>query len=186
MDQKKPFINSEAISNDLILIKEKLFNICNLEMSAPFFEQESKEYEACSFKLNDLNVLYRKAKITPAKIGQFVTLWKRKNRGPIQPFDSTDPIDLFIISARKDKDFGLFIFPKSILITKEIVSYKKEGKRAFRIYPPWDITTSKQAQKTQKWQLDYFTTLSANKFSNLEIIKSYLQHKKPNSNETFF
>ena len=30
------------------------------------------------------------------------------------------------------------------------------GKRAIRVYPPWDTTISQQARKTQKWQLEYF------------------------------
>lgn len=30
------------------------------------------------------------------------------------------------------------------------------GKRAIRVYPPWDKTINQQAQKTQKWQLEYF------------------------------
>ncbi|HEU4791423.1 MAG TPA: MepB family protein [Flavobacterium sp.] len=149
-------ITPKSIPKDLILIQEILFDNCNLEITQPVIEAESSEYGACAFSLNSLNILFRTAKITPTKTGQFVTLWKRINQGPIKPFDSTDPIDLFIVSTRKDNNFGLFIFPKSILITKEIVSDEKEGKRAIRVYPPWDITTSKQAQKTQKWQLDYF------------------------------
>lgn len=162
MNIQKPWSISENIPKDLILIQEILFDICNFEISQPVLEAESSEYGACSFVLNNLNILFRSAKITPTKTGQFVTLWKRTKQGPIQPFDSTDPIDLFIISTRKDDHFGLFIFPKLILITKEIVSDKKEGKRAMRVYPPWDITTSKQAQKTQKWQLDYFIEIPQN------------------------
>jgi hypothetical protein len=32
----------------------------------------------------------------------------------------------------------------------------KEGKRGFRVYPPWDIAINKQAKQTQEWQLKYF------------------------------
>jgi hypothetical protein len=32
----------------------------------------------------------------------------------------------------------------------------KEGKRAIRVYPPWDKAENKQAIKTQAWQLLYF------------------------------
>jgi hypothetical protein len=147
----------ESIPNELFLIKEILFDGYNLKMTQPTLEPESKDYGACRFKLNDLEILFRTSKITPTKTGQFVTLWKRKEKGPIQPFDSTDSIDLFIISTRNKTLSGQFIFPMSILIEKGIISHQgKEGKRAIRVYPPWDITTSKQAQKTQKWQLDYF------------------------------
>ena len=171
MNIQKPWSISENIPKDLILIQEILFDICNFEISQPVLEAESSEYGACTFVLNNLNILFRTAKITPTKTGQFVTLWKRTKQGPIQPFDSTDPIDLFIISTRKDDHFGLFIFPKLILTTKEIVSDKKEGKRAIRVYPPWDITTSKQAQKTQKWQLDYFIKIPQNPKGDLNQVK---------------
>lgn len=174
MNTKKLFNVSEGIPKDLILIQEILFDACNFKITQPTLETESSEYGACTFTLNDLNILFRSAKITPTKTGQFVTLWKRINQGPIQPFDSADPIDLFIISTRKDNNLGLFIFPKSVLITKEIVSGNKEGKRAIRIYPPWDITTSNQAQKTQKWQLDYFIEISQNPTGDLDLTKLHL------------
>jgi hypothetical protein len=169
MNIQKPWITLEGIPKDLILIQEILFDNCNFEITQPILEAESSEYGACTFVLNNLNIRYRTAKITPTKTGQFVTLWKRINQGPIQPFNSTDPIDLFIVSTRKDNNFGLFIFPKSILITKEIVTDKKEGKRAIRVYPPWDITTSKQAQKTQKWQLDYFLEIQENNLFDIAL-----------------
>jgi len=160
MNIKNPWLNTNELPNDLNFVKELLFDKNDFECSQPIMERESAEYGACTFVLNNLNIRFRTAKITPTKTGQFVTLWKRINQGPIQPFDFKDPIDLFIISARKDNVCGLFIFPKSVLITKEIVTDNKEGKRAIRVYPPWDITTSKQAQKTQKWQLDYFLEIT--------------------------
>ncbi|OOG71487.1 MepB family protein [Flavobacterium sp. A45] len=171
MNTQKPWTASEGLPEDLILIREILFKNCNFEITQPILEAESSEYGACTFTLNDFNILFRTAKITPTKTGQFVTLWKRINQGPIQPFDSTDPIDLFAISVRKDNYFGLFIFPKSVLIAKEIVSDKKEGKRAIRVYPPWDETTSKQAQKTQKWQLDYFLELTKDQTIDMKHAK---------------
>jgi hypothetical protein len=161
MSIQKPLTPSKDLPKDLIVIQQILFEKCNFKVT-PLHETESSEYGACTFVLNNLNILFRTAKITPTKTGQFVTLWKRINQGSIQPFDSTDSIDLFIITTRKDNQFGLFIFPKSVLITKEIVSDKKEGKRAIRVYPPWDSTTSKQAQKTQKWQLEYFLEIPQN------------------------
>ena len=58
-----------------------------------------------------------------------------------------------------------------ILINKEIVSDKKEGKRAIRVYPPWDIAINKQAQKTQKWQLNYFLEIPQNQQYDLDQTK---------------
>lgn len=44
-----------------------------------------------------------------------------------------------------------------ILFEKGIISKDgKGGKRAIRIYPPWDVTDSRKAYKTQAWQLMFF------------------------------
>ncbi|MGQ7945208.1 MepB family protein [Flavobacterium sp. WC2509] len=168
MSIQNPKITSKELPEEFIYIEKLVSKIETLKINQPTIELESTEYGACRFLINNSTILFRTAKITPTKTGQFVTLWKRMNQGTIQPFDSIDPIDLFIISVRKDNHFGLFIFPKSVLITKEIVSDKKEGKRAIRVYPPWDITTSKQAQKTQKWQLDYFLEIPQNAISDFD------------------
>ena len=86
---------------------------------------------------------------------------KRNENGITEPFDNSDDFDFVIITARNDNNFGQFIFPKSVLATKGILTKNgKKGKRGIRVYPPWDETTSKQAQKTQKWQLDYFFRFS--------------------------
>lgn len=154
---------TEQLPEEFIYLEKLLSKIDNLKIRNSIVELESTEYGACRFQLNDSNILFRTAKITPTKTGQFVTLWKRINKGPIQPFDSSDSIDFFIISVRKEDQYGLFVFPKSVLVDKEIVSDIKEGKRAIRVYPPWDTTTSRQAQKTQKWQLDYFLEIPQNR-----------------------
>lgn len=125
-------------------------------------EPESKEYGACHLEINNRKVRFRVSKITPTKIGQFVTLWKRIGKGPIQPYDVTDPIDLFVVSARKDNHFGQFVFPKTVLLEKGILSKNGlGGKRALRIYPPWDKPDNQQAKKSQSWQLEYFFDINA-------------------------
>ncbi|MNX15867.1 MepB protein [compost metagenome] len=144
-------------SPDLLLSKESIFGRADLQMTSFQKENESEEYSAFRFRLNNKNICYREAKITPTKTGQFVTLWKRNQSGIIEPFDYSDTIDFVIVTVRKDQNWGQFIFPKRTLLEKGIFSTQnKEGIRATRVYPPWDETTSKQAQKTQKWQLDYF------------------------------
>lgn len=146
-----------SLPDDLLLSKTLVYDKCSYECSLPIQEAESSEYGAHEFKVNNLSIKFRIAKTTPTKIGQFVTLWKRSKAGPIAPFDLSDKIDFFIISTRKGKRLGLFIFPKAVLCEHGIVSNKTtEGKRAIRVYPSWDKTESKQAQKTQKWQLNYF------------------------------
>ena len=103
-----------------------------------------------------------------------MTLWKRNEKnGAITPFDTLDAIDLIIISVRKDDYLGQFIFPKAILLEKGIFSTNiKEGKRAMRVYPPWDKTSSKQAQETQKWQINYFFEIS---IQNISFIEEFLR-----------
>lgn len=163
---------SESIPDDLNLAKELVYDSCNLKCTAPEAEAESADYSAYRFKINDKSVCYREAKITPTKTGQFVTLWKRNISGVIEPFDFSDAIDFVIISIRKEKNFGQFIFPKEILLKKGIFSTEtKEGKRATRVYAPWDITNSKQAQKTQLWQLDYFLDISKDEAIDLRVKK---------------
>jgi hypothetical protein len=158
--------------NILLETKTLVFNPCGYELTNPVPEKESKDYGAYQFKLNTLKILFRVAKTTPTKVGQFVTLWKRIAKGPIQPFDLSDAIDFFIINTRNGDYFGQFVFPKSVFIQQGILTTDlKEGKRALRVYPPWDITTNKQAQKTQKWQLDYFLEIPLDKPINLEQAK---------------
>jgi len=158
---KAPLFNTVGSDLPGILLETKVlvYDKCGYEFANPLMENESREYTAYTFELNNLAVRFRVAKITPTKTGQFVTLWKRIENGPIQPFDTSDEIDLVVISTRTDHHFGQFIFPKSVLIEQGIMSDNKEGKRAIRVYPPWDKTTNKQAQKTQQWQLDYFLSI---------------------------
>lgn len=102
----------------------------------------------------------RKAKITPKKIGQFASIWKRNTLGITVPRSFDDKFEFLIIQCEKGTLQGRFVFPKSILVEKGVVSSpKREGKRGFRVYPPWDKTESRQAIKTQKWQVDFFECL---------------------------
>ena len=95
--------------------------------------------------------------MTPKKIGQFVTFWKRKEKGPIEPFFESDKVDFIVVNIQGKNQIGQFVFPKSILLKKGIISTdQKEGKRAFRVYPPWSETKSIQAIRSQKWQTGYF------------------------------
>ncbi len=149
--------HSDSTPNDLLTIQSLVYTPCGFNFSSPLVERESSEYGACTFTLNGVSILFRVAKITPIKIGQFVTLWKRIGRSPIQPFDLSDSVDYFVVSVEKENFLGQFVFPKSVLYEKGIVSKNgKGGKRAIRVYPPWDNAISTQAKKTQKWQLEYF------------------------------
>lgn len=122
-----------------------------------FQERESQEYGACYFEIHNQYVIFRSGKITPKKIGLFVTLWKRSPSGLIKPYDSAHPLSLCVVSVRNAEHFGQFVFPKAVLIEKGFVSIAGQGgKLAMRVYPPWDMPSSLQAQKTQAWQSRYF------------------------------
>jgi len=153
--------STDTYPNHLKTIKELFYDKYGLSIAQLVINPESKEYEACSFLLNEKKVVYRQAKITPTKAGQFVTVWKRNAVGITAPFDSDDSVDFIVITVKTDTQLGQFIFPKAILITKGILTYNgKDGKRGMRVYPPWDFVSSKQAMQTQSWQTDYFLQLN--------------------------
>lgn len=140
---------------------ENLFTTSDFTLTDFVVEKESKEYEGCNFKLNDLKIYFRKAKITPKKEGQFVTFYKRIQSGVIAPFDDEDDFQFLIVNVEFENQRGYFIFPKLLLAQKNILTTSiKEGKRAFRIYSPWDEPKNKQALTSQQWQLDCFTAAS--------------------------
>ena len=166
------------IHQNLAIAIDKIYVRCKFEFKGLAFEKEINEYEACSFSLNDKQVIYRTAKITPKKTGQFVAIWKRNNLGVTIPFSAYDNFDLMIISTRTNNFFGQFIFPKLALIENGIISSEfKEGKRGFRVYPPWDKTENKQALNTQKWQFKYFVNLSEAENIKLENAKALLNSR---------
>ncbi len=153
----------ESILNEnLTQIKKEVYDKCSLSISRVFNEPEGKEYDACQFELNGKKIISRTAKITPKKIGQFVTCWKRNTDGITEPFNIKDAIDFYIINVKSGNNLGQFVFPKSELVKRGIISTPtKDGKRGFRVYPIWDEPQSKQAQKTQKWQLKFFYTINS-------------------------
>lgn len=140
----------------LVFLKSEIYDRNGFTISNFAVEPESQEYGACRFEINGKKVISRNAKITPRKVGQFVTCWKRSVEGTTQPFDESDDFDLLVINVSKDDRYGQFVFPKSILAQKGIVTtIKNPGKRGFRVYPAWDRPTNKQAIQSQKWQLNF-------------------------------
>ncbi|MBD3906167.1 MepB family protein [Chryseobacterium sp. Ch-15] len=154
-----------------------LFSNLGLVISNLHQDQESKEYFGCNFQLNSFQIKFRKAKVTPTKVGQFVTLWKRN---PIsketEPFTSEDPSDFYLILTETSDNFGFFLFTKDVLIKNQILSTDfKDGKRGFRVYPNWDIPQNKQATKTQNWQTQFFINFDDENY--VERFESILKSK---------
>ncbi len=149
------------------IIEQKITNITQ--------DKECEEYFGFNFQIDKLNLKFRKAKITPKKVGQFVTLWKRNAEKQTEPFNENESFDFCVVVTEQVNHYGFFIFPKQILSEKQILTTnQKEGKRGFRIYPDWVKTENKQAQKTQSWQTKYFIDLISNEKKNTERLKSIL------------
>ncbi|MCU7616913.1 MepB family protein [Chryseobacterium sp. PBS4-4] len=147
---------------ELEQLQNSVFSKLSLIISQLQPDSECEDYFGHSFQLNHLSIKFRKAKITPKKVGQFVTLWKRNPESKqTEPFTSEDPFDFYIIFCNNDDKSGFFFFPKNILAQKQILTTSsKEGKRGFRVYPDWDSPENRQATKTQNWQKDFFIDFS--------------------------
>lgn len=159
------------LPTNLQAVKKLVYNSNGFVMTNLKVDTESIAYDACNFSLDNLILIHRTSKITPTKSGQFVTLWKRNNKGITIPFDSKDPFDFIVITAKNDNQLGQFIFPKSLLINKGIISHNgKSGKRGIRVYPPWTLTSNKQATITQQWQTKYFLLIEKRK-TNFDLTK---------------
>ncbi len=154
--------------------KIEIYDRCGFQISKMNKELEGTEYDACQFELNGMKIISRSSKITPKKVGQFVTFWKRNKKGITEPFSEIDRIDFYVINVKTENNFGQFVFPKYELINKGIISTeKKDGKRGFRVYPKWDNAENKQAKKTQEWQLKYFYEID--KLTDLSFVKELYQ-----------
>lgn len=176
LNNQKSQLQTDTIHQELVEVQNRVYFLLGFKCSQPAIEPESTDYCAYNFELNNFSVRFRVAKITPIKIGQFVTLWKRLKKGSIQPYDSTDSVDFVIINTRKEDRFGQFIFPKSALCQHDVFSINGDGgKRAIRVYPPWDVAVNKQAKKTQKWQLEYFLEIPKN--SEIDLTRAKLLYR---------
>ncbi|MDG5471272.1 MepB family protein [Jeotgalibacillus sp. ET6] len=139
-------------------------------------EAQNSDYGAGIFQLNSKSVRFRVAKITPNKIGQFVAFWEKDRNQKNQAFSYEEATDLMVINTfTKENHLGQFVFPKQVLLKQNILkTATAKGKMAIRVYPGWEKPTSKQAIKTQKWQLEYFVDLSLSHHSPIqELLKLY-------------
>lgn len=143
-------------------IEREFFTPMTLCISDIVHQREGDEYGAVRFQLNGTTALFRHAKHTPTKIGQFVTLYKREtSRSEIAPIDQIDGIRCVFVLADDDPRFGMFVLGSSLLAKMDIFSVgSRGGKRAFRVYGPWTEPTANQAVKTKAWQCAQFAELT--------------------------
>lgn len=142
---------------ELQLLNDLILKELNLKLSEINPDLECEEYSGFNFKINQTNFKFRKSKLTPKKVGQFVTFWKRDSDGKTVPFDVNDDFDFYIISIEESENSGFFMFPKIILEKENLISSEeKTGKRGFRVYADWHSPNNKQAEKTKVWQTKYF------------------------------
>ena len=166
--------NSLTLYTELDTINKIVFKILGFSISNFEKETESQSYHASKFSLNNKSIIYRLAKNTPKKIGQFVTIWKRNDIGITASFNEDYNLDYFIIACVKENNFGLFIFPKSILLENKILSTNNiDGKRGIRVYPTWEKAINKQAKKTQEWQANFFIEIIENEEVDLTKLNDF-------------
>jgi hypothetical protein len=147
---------------DFNLAIQIAYNPSGLYLFSIKAEEESVEYGALTFTLDDNLIKFRTGKLTPTKPGFFVTVWKRVD-GITKPHHIADSLDFFVISVHDDIGFGQFIFHKSVLLQHGVISSdSNEGKRGIRVYPPWIETLNKQAKRSQHWQCEHFIKFDSN------------------------
>ncbi|MEV0465130.1 MepB family protein [Nocardia tengchongensis] len=151
-----------------------------LEFSAAVPEPENAEYGAYVSNVGRGVVRFRVGKLTPTKVGMFVTVWRRAQDGSTQPLAGEDSVDLLVVTVREGAHFGQFVFPKIALVENGVVSVAGQGgKRGFRVYPPWSATANRQAMRTQKWQCDYFLDLDDHRQLDLQRARKLYDTVQP-------
>lgn len=147
----------------------------------PKREVENDEYEGFTFKLDDRDITFRTGKITPERPGNFVAIYDRIDSTIVPVDTSYRKIDFLVVdvSDKTSENRGQFVFPRSILLSKGIISQglsieerlrRKKGKLSFRVFPPW-AKPKPTALKTQKWQNQFFFPISKNVMSNFSLIR---------------
>lgn len=169
----------EAIHLDLLVAQKLVYEQIGLLFKNVLLEKEGKEYSACTFELNNNKVHFRMTKITPKKIGQFVTFWKRIGAGPIMPYDVSDPFDFLIVSVRFHEKLGQFIFNKSVLFEQGYYQKMVKVKNAQCDSTLHGILLIIDRQKKHKLAVDVFccnSTYSRNQ-SGKKIIQFIPHHR---------
>lgn len=163
---------------EIATLNNLVFNPLDLQISDIIPDLECEDYFGFNFKINQINIKFRKSKLTPKKVGQFVTFWKRDSDGKTIPFDISGDFDYYIIYVEENENSGSFIFPKAILEKENYISGKlSAGKRGFRIYADWHLPNNKKAEKTKYWQTEFFINFSEPENIVIEKFKNIFNYK---------
>lgn len=123
-------------------------------------EPDNAEYGGLLISADGGVLRFRVGKLTPKKVGLFVTVWQRAADGSTQPFADDGTVDLLVVDVREGEKYGQFVFPTAELARRGVVSVADVGgKRGFRVYPPWAQDLNRQAAASQTWQCRYFLDL---------------------------
>ena len=149
-------------NKSLSYVCKKIYEPAGFVVQSMEEEKQNEKYGAGIFRLSATSIRFRVAKITPNKIGQFVAIWEKDDNNKNQPFSFDESPDFLVVTTfNNDEHFGQFIFPKTLLLEKGIVSGKhSKGKMGIRVYPDWDQPNNEQALNTKKWQEQYFVNFS--------------------------
>ena len=145
--------------------------VANLQLEA-----QNAAYGGAFFEVNQYQVRFRLAQVTPKKVGQFVAVWEKNATGRNQAYTYIDAPDFLVIHIIDGERRGQFVFPKAILKAQGIYrTASQPGKMGFRVYPSWVTVTSPQAKRTQVWQSAYFVEL-ASQFELTRLSELYLKN----------
>lgn len=123
-------------------------------------ERHNSGYEAGVAMLGAERWRVRTARVTPTKPGAFVAVWRRASDGSTQPYSAHDETVGLLVFVREDAHQGVFRFTAEHLSELGITRSKQhQGKRGFRVYPPWCFTLNPQATRSQAAQSAAFILL---------------------------
>ncbi|MDJ0652429.1 MAG: MepB family protein [Simkaniaceae bacterium] len=112
----------------------------------PKREGENSDYGSFTFKLDHRDITFRTGKITPERPGHFAAVYDRIG-SIIVPVDTNyRKIDFLVVdvSDKTSENREHIVFPRSILVSKEIISQglsieerlrRKKGKLSFKVFP---------------------------------------------------
>lgn len=125
-------------------------------------EEQGSDYESGIALIGKEQWRIRTARITPAKPGAFVAVWKRNEGGSTRPFTADESMSGLMVFVEEQERFGIFRFTPAHLISLGYVSSDlRPGKRGFRLYPAWCTGLNAQALRTQRSQAAAFAELSS-------------------------